>query len=1266
MQARDMSPGSTYIEIIDDEALDGTLNEIAEYFANEQNLAEKNLQEESSISNSKKTLQQMNAQGNDWNLATHGFNNRKYWYSIADGMGLLVAIRKSKFMDEPNAYTENNDGIFLANPYHQLNFKECLLDDIKRIKGAYGTQAWEKNPKLMSIPVLVGLHWNCVRVEIDYSNKAVSVLFDDPYGEGRFNQNLKKNILISIKEHLPKLFEPQTTNIKFSEVYKKVNQQGNDNGYDCGPIVFSNIEDYCNNSKTNSEFENGNLTISEATEDDHEKEMIFLRAEHVKKFGEVTGNLINDEHISKIRKAIKQSIAGKKESLILSKDIEQKIGELPEEYIEHIFNFMDTARISAKEAYESIMAEMQLNRALKTPGKQGISVPANTSMGQDEDLMVNGILIEGNRIRKVKFIDRDVVSNYAPSLETFQEWSDIPNFAIITGSNGTGKSHLLKYLERMSEKNGGMRKKGVYSNVLYRSVSDQNSSFQEFSDRDTNYYITNIEARNELISAVKQCVESRVSRKDHVQRYPIYEELVKKALKASAEELADDDWWTKEIESCRDYNLARHDVNEPVNTIYNVLHFHCTKDKAIKQDLGKIENLKKLRKHYQEQGNSGDDFYREFIEGDQSFKDKIIDSYLRAVNPPPKDAINKVLLKYGFKHEIKGISSGSNNRTLVFGLRDNDESKISYHKLSSGEKVAIDIISQLYSFQGLPIEDEIVEIKKVNIMLLDEPDRHLDADLCKVFFEIVYKELVQNGVQVIMTTHRTDTIALAPEGNNDIGIFSLKNAKDGVVSIKRYDNKLDALLTLTPNLRCLINFHIKVHVESHEDSMFYESAYSSLMSYCKIIKKKYLRGDTGERHYEWIYLDKLLNPNQDVSIPQSNEYRKFLSQRYQLAFHSVGLTEDGQSGGSSIVLQSVPRDCHASDIRARRWEKQKDKGDEDLINPKLMKSFGIIDKDYGENKRKVKGILKPRMSILNRHSLENYIYDPFIFCSILTEEDFNKFKDPEFKEICIEIQSELSKCCDITFAKQELIDAYFKYILTRIINKIDADLGDQSLEQQKEGRKKAQKVCQIICEFKGERVIKLIEAPFTEGFIKELERVSGVNLTDKFKTKLQANIKAFIKTGKLEDLKKALGKIGPLQCCNKGELDKAVNDYIENTATCYDRTTIEQAIGSTGYDIVAKFMKLTNPISVIKNNATNEIIVIKDVMYPILFLEFRGHNIADTVNALHNISQEEIIDKISEAESLCIPFDLAETFFALSYRARLQGKGKDGSVIEIV
>lgn len=32
---------------------------------------------------------------------------------------------------------------------------------------------------------------------------------------------------------------------------------------------------------------------------------------------------------------------------------------------------------------------------------------------------------------------------------------------------------------------------------------------------------------------------------------------------------------------------------------------------------------------------------------------------------------------------------------------------------------------------------------KVKIMLLDEPDKHLDPKMCEIFFDIVYKKLVK-------------------------------------------------------------------------------------------------------------------------------------------------------------------------------------------------------------------------------------------------------------------------------------------------------------------------------------------------------------------------------------------------------------------------------------------------------------------------------------------------------------------------------------------
>ena len=52
------------------------------------------------------------------------------------------------------------------------------------------------------------------------------------------------------------------------------------------------------------------------------------------------------------------------------------------------------------------------------------------------------------------------------------------------------------------------------------------------------------------------------------------------------------------------------------------------------------------------------------------------------------------------------------------------------------------------------------------LFLLDEPDSHLHASLIQSFMDVVQKILVETfGFRVLASTHRTETLAFAPEGS---------------------------------------------------------------------------------------------------------------------------------------------------------------------------------------------------------------------------------------------------------------------------------------------------------------------------------------------------------------------------------------------------------------------------------------------------------------------------------------------------------------------
>src|SRR5262249_24226035 len=108
------------------------------------------------------------------------------------------------------------------------------------------------------------------------------------------------------------------------------------------------------------------------------------------------------------------------------------------------------------------------------------------------------------------------------------------------------------------------------------------------------------------------------------------------------------------------------------------------------------------------------------------------------------------------------------------------------------------------------------------------------------------------------------------------------------------------------------------------------------------------------------------------------------------------------------------------------------------IDPELYKTYGIIDKDYDHksnnfNEPHVQG----RIVFLNRYNLENYIFDPSIFCSAFKEYELeaiiendckipsnSKVQKGTFLQSCVAIKNCLEQ--ENHQALQPHLDIYFK------------------------------------------------------------------------------------------------------------------------------------------------------------------------------------------------------------------------------------------------
>jgi hypothetical protein len=309
-------------------------------------------------------LKKLNAGGDNRNLADDG-NNRHYWYSIIDIMTLLLHTRQGVLQynnqvvpgEEFLAIRQNQNGIFLTDPYHTANFTEYFNDDISRILGNHpeetqNNHVWDTMPRLIVIPLLSGMHWRTIAIQINYEIYTIDIVWDDPYG--KFPEQLKQNLLESIKINILKLLNSNNqlinmgenvdslieTDINILQHNNEIDQQGQgQNGWDCGPITVSNIRDYIvHYAHNNNNLTGIDYTVSDYNTENHENTIKDIRINHIKQYGTVTGIGIDEERLNDIRLIWEKN--NKAQLQQIDKKFYKEISQLDDFYLSIFFSVL--------------------------------------------------------------------------------------------------------------------------------------------------------------------------------------------------------------------------------------------------------------------------------------------------------------------------------------------------------------------------------------------------------------------------------------------------------------------------------------------------------------------------------------------------------------------------------------------------------------------------------------------------------------------------------------------------------------------------------------------------------------------------------------------------------------------------------------------------------------------------------------------------------------------------------------------------------------
>lgn len=189
----------------------------------------------------------------------------------------------------------------------------------------------------------------------------------------------------------------------------------------------------------------------------------------------------------------------------------------------------------------------------------------------------------------------------------------------------------------------------------------------------------------------------------------------------------------------------------------------------------------------------------------------------------PWDLLNQVFEVAGLPfraEEPEAPSPSVFSMTIDYKLCLYDTSKqlkISPNDLSAGEKVIVAMVFLHYTSDH--------GNSKYKLLLLDEPDSHLHPSFVKKYVTILKDVLVdKTGARVIMTTHSPITVALVPETS----VHIMDRESGGTPMQVSRERALEILLGGVPALSVRYEERRPIFVESRYDVYYYEGLVAAL------------------------------------------------------------------------------------------------------------------------------------------------------------------------------------------------------------------------------------------------------------------------------------------------------------------------------------------------------------------------------------------------------------------------------------------------------
>lgn len=368
------------------------------------------------------------------------------------------------------------------------------------------------------------------------------------------------------------------------------------------------------------------------------------------------------------------------------------------------------------------------------------------------------------------------------SITKVQEF-ELPDFVVLTGKNGSGKSHLMELMTRNADCLVFDDKGSQLQRVKYIPFGGLNPNINENCE-----YLSLTTNRKQAWKTVEQrLVEYDQYKKINGWNIDQYYSL----------------GGDRRMVLGKLVELANGDVSAITEEFFYE-HYEIPNNELLSGQMASVFKLYQIRQY--------DNDYKAYLNEKRGQKNHVLtdDEFKSIYGPEPWELINSMLLRAGLTYQVNHPEESDKELDFKLHLTDvNTGVEIHVNDLSTGEKVLMSLALSIYNVKEATA--------KPDVLLLDEPDAALHPEFSKILMGAIIKSLVKDaGIKVIVSTHSPMTVALAPEDS----IFVMDKILSKPVKVSK-QQAVNILTRDLDNIRLSYENRRQVFVESQYDVQYY-------------------------------------------------------------------------------------------------------------------------------------------------------------------------------------------------------------------------------------------------------------------------------------------------------------------------------------------------------------------------------------------------------------------------------------------------------------